>query len=158
MIQSGADIKVLILDKGQRSPGHDLGSIFMSMPGVLVAQTTAAHLNHYYRSVIAANEFEGPAVVVCYASCIESHGIPQSQAAAQAKLAVDCRVFPIYMYDPRNGRTVRERLDLRGNPAPKEDWYTDSTSQQGLDCVAYARTEERFAGSLWRTARRIPHC
>ncbi len=108
MIQSGADIKILILDKGQRSPGHDLGSIFMSMPGVLVAQTTAAHLNHYYRSVIAANEFDGPAVVVCYASCIESHGIPQSRAAAQAKLAVDCRVFPIYMYDPT------ERADRSG--------------------------------------------
>ena len=51
MIQSGADIKILILDKGQRSPGHDLGSIFMSMPGVLVADHRGTS-RRLYRSVI----------------------------------------------------------------------------------------------------------
>ena len=104
-----------------------------------MAQTTPAHVNHFYKSVMAANEFAGPAVVVCYSSCMEAHGVAEDQAYGQAKLAVDSRAFPIYLYDPRQGQYIRERLDLRGNPAIKNDW------SEGTDFFAYARTERRFS-------------
>jgi pyruvate-ferredoxin/flavodoxin oxidoreductase len=145
MIRSGMDLKVLILDKGQRAPGCDLGSMLMCYPEALVAQTTPAHVNHFYKSVIAANEFAGPAAVVCYASCMESHGVPEDQAFAQAKLAVDSRAFPIYIYDPREGNHIRERLDLRSNPAIKDDWFADPKTFEPTDFLAYARTEGRFS-------------
>jgi pyruvate-ferredoxin/flavodoxin oxidoreductase len=140
MIRSGMDIQVLILDKGQRAPDCDLGSTLMCYPGTLVAQTTPAHVNHFYKSVIAANEFAGPALVVCYSSCMESHGVPQDRAFAQAKLAVDSRVFPIYIYDPREGQHIRERLDLRGNPSIQEDGSADPGT-----FLEYVRGEGRFA-------------
>ena len=70
---------------------------------------------------------------------MECHGVPEDQAFGQAKLAVDSRAFPIYLYDPRVGTHIRQRLDLRSNPAIKEDWY------EGADFLAYARTEGRFA-------------
>jgi pyruvate/2-oxoacid:ferredoxin oxidoreductase beta subunit len=76
--------------------------------------------------------------------CQPEHGIPDDASTAQAKLAVTSRAFPLFVYDPRKGPTIAERLSLQGNPAPKEDWYTapDGTV---TDFLAFARTEGRFA-------------
>ena len=87
---SGADIKVLVLDTqvysntggqastasfggqvtklsafgaalhGRPEPRKELGRILMAHGEVYVAQTTPAHLNHFYRSILEANEYPGP--------------------------------------------------------------------------------------------------
>ena len=49
------------------------------------------------------------------------------------------------MYDPRKGDRIRDCISLQGNPAMKEDWYTDPKTKQPLDFAAFARTEGRFA-------------
>jgi pyruvate/2-oxoacid:ferredoxin oxidoreductase beta subunit/Pyruvate/2-oxoacid:ferredoxin oxidoreductase gamma subunit/Pyruvate/2-oxoacid:ferredoxin oxidoreductase delta subunit len=175
MLMSGLDIKVLVLDTqvysntggqtstatftsqdakmasfGKSEPGKrehrkEIAQIAMMHPGVFVAQTTAGHLNHFYKSVLAANEYPGPAIVVCYATCQPEHGVGDDRSVAQAKLAVESRTFPLLVYDPRKGEKMRECLSLHGNPAMKEDWYTDPKTSQPLDFVAFARTEGRFA-------------
>jgi pyruvate/2-oxoacid:ferredoxin oxidoreductase beta subunit len=174
MVASGADIKVMVLDTqvysntgGQASTASfggqvtklsafgkelhgrperrkELGRILIGHGDVYVAQTTPAHINHFYRAVMDANEYPGPAVVVVYTPCQPEHGIPDDASSAQAKLAVSSRAFPLFVYDPRKGPTIAERLSLQGNPAPKEDWYTapDGTV---TDFLAFARTEGRFA-------------
>jgi pyruvate/2-oxoacid:ferredoxin oxidoreductase beta subunit/Pyruvate/2-oxoacid:ferredoxin oxidoreductase gamma subunit/NAD-dependent dihydropyrimidine dehydrogenase PreA subunit len=174
MLMSGLDIKVLVLDTqvysntggqtststmtgqdakmaafGKAEPGKrerrkELGQILMMHPEVLVAQTSAAHLNHYLKCIIAANEYPGPAVIIAYAACQPEHGIPDDQAVTHAKLAVESRSFPIFLYDPRKGEKISERLSLQGNPAMKEDWAKDKNGEP-LDLVAFARTEGRFA-------------
>ena len=40
-----------------------------------VAQTTPAHINHFYRAIMEANAFPGPAVVIAYSPCQPEHGI-----------------------------------------------------------------------------------
>ena len=90
MVASGADINVLVLDTqvysntgGQASTASfggqvtklsafgeaehgrpearkELGRILMAHGNAYVAQTTPAHLNHFYRAVMEANEFPGP--------------------------------------------------------------------------------------------------
>ncbi len=174
MVASGADIKVLVLDTqvysntgGQASTASfggqvtklsafgkelhgrperrkELGRILIGHGDVYVAQTSPAHINHFYRAVMEANEYPGPAVVIVYTPCQPEHGIADDASSAQAKLAVTSRAFPLFVYDPRKGPTVAERLSLQGNPAPKEDWFTapDGTVQ---DFLAFARTEGRFA-------------
>src|SRR5262249_48629293 len=121
LLDSGLDIKVLVMDKSTRSPVGDLCIPLLLRRDVLVAQTTPAHINHFYKSVMAANEYSGPAVVICYSACTTDHGISDDHATAQAKLAVDSRTFPIFLLDPRSGERIRERLDLRGNPSLRED-------------------------------------
>jgi pyruvate/2-oxoacid:ferredoxin oxidoreductase beta subunit len=111
---------------------------------VYVAQTTPAHINHFYRVVMEANEYPGPAVVIVYTPCQPEHGIADDASTAQAKLAVTSRAFPLFTYDPRKGPTIAERLSLQGNPAPKEDWFT-ATDGSVQDFLAFARTEGRFA-------------
>jgi len=174
MVASGADIKVMVLDtqvysntggqastasfggqvtklsafgkalRGRPERRKELGRILIGHGEVYVAQTTPAHINHFYRAVMEANEFPGPAVVIVYTPCQPEHGIADDASSAQAKLAVTSRAFPLFVYDPRKGATIAERLSLQGNPAPKEDWYTapDGTA---VDFLAFARTEGRFA-------------
>jgi pyruvate-ferredoxin/flavodoxin oxidoreductase len=145
LLDAGLDIKVLVLDKSSRSPIGDLGVSLLMRRDVLVAQTTAAHVNHFYKCVMAANEFAGPAVVICYSACTTDHGIADNHATAQARLAVDSRAFPIFLLDPRAGDRIRERLDLRGNPALRDDWFKDPKTLEPVDFLTFARTEGRFA-------------
>jgi pyruvate ferredoxin oxidoreductase beta subunit len=179
VVASGADINVMVLDTqvysntgGQASTasfggqvtklsafGRDLhgrterrkelGRILIGHGDAYVAQTTPAHLNHFYRAVMEANEYPGPAVVIVYTPCMPEHGIADDASTRQAKLAVQNRAFPLLVYDPRRGETIAERLSLQGNPALKEDWFTapDGSAQ---DFLAFARTEGRFAPHFGR--------
>jgi hypothetical protein len=66
-------------------------------------------------------------------------------AGEQARLAVDTRAFPLLIYDPRKGNTIRERLSLQGNPAMKEDWYTNPKTKETVTFIDFARSEGRFS-------------
>jgi pyruvate/2-oxoacid:ferredoxin oxidoreductase beta subunit/NAD-dependent dihydropyrimidine dehydrogenase PreA subunit len=175
MVASGADIKVLVLDTqvysntgGQASTAtfggqvtklsafgkelhgrperrKELGRILLAHGDVYVAQTTPAHLNHFYRSIIEANEYPGPAVVIVYAACMPEHGIADDAATSQAKLAVESRAYPLFTYDPRKGSSIAERLSLQGNPAIRDDW-AKAPDGTPIDFLAFARSEGRFAG------------
>jgi pyruvate ferredoxin oxidoreductase beta subunit len=174
MVASGADINVLVLDTqvysntgGQASTASfggqitklsafgaaehgrpearkELGRILMAHGNAYVAQTTPAHLNHFYRSIMDANAFPGPAVIIAYTACMPEHGIADDAASHQAKLAVDSRAFPLFTYDPRRGATFADRLSLQGNPALRADWPTMPTGE-AIDFLSFARSEGRFA-------------
>ena len=58
-------------------------------------------------------------MVICYAGCAREHGISGGEATRQAKLAVESRTFPLFVYDPRRGERFDECLSLEGNPAPE---------------------------------------
>jgi pyruvate ferredoxin oxidoreductase beta subunit len=173
MVASGADIKVLVLDTqvysntgGQASTAtfggqvtklsaygkalhgrperrKELGKILMAHGEVYVAQTTPAHLNHFYRTIMEANEYPGPAVIVAYSACMPEHGIADDAATRQAKFAVDSRAFPLFTYDPRKGEAMAERLSLQGNPGIKDDW-AKAPDGTPIDFLAFARSEGRF--------------
>ena len=174
MFASGMDIKVLLLDTqvysntgGQASTGSfqgqgtkmspfgreelgksearkEIAQIAMMHPNVFVAQTTAAHMNHFYRAVLDANEYPGPAIISVFTTCQPEHGVGDHEAAQRARAAVDSRAFPLLVYDPRKGRTIRERLDLKGNPAINDDWYVDPKTKQPFTFIDFARGEGRF--------------
>jgi pyruvate ferredoxin oxidoreductase beta subunit len=174
MLASGADIKVLVLDTqvysntgGQASTAtfggqvtklsafgkavhgkperrKELGRILMAHGDVFVAQTTPAYPNHFYKAILDANDYLGPAVVISYAPCQPEHGIADDASNRQARLAVDSRAFPLFVYDPRKGPSLRERLSLQGNPDVRSDW-TALPDGTPVDFLTFARTEGRFA-------------
>jgi pyruvate ferredoxin oxidoreductase beta subunit len=175
MLASGADIKVIVLDTqvysntggqastssfkgqdakmsyhgsaiaGKKENRKELGNICMMHKDVYVAQTTCAHMNHFYKAVMEANQFPGPAIVNVFTTCQPEHGVGDNMAEHQAKLAADSRSFPIFIYDPRKGSRFKERLSLVGNPNVKEDWYIHPKTGERIDFVYFARTEGRFA-------------
>jgi hypothetical protein len=63
----------------------------------------------------------------------------------QAKLAADSRAFPVFIYDPRGGDRMSERLSLQGNPAKNKDWYVNPKTGEQIDFLYFAKTEGRFA-------------
>ncbi len=175
LLTSGMDVNVVILDTqvysntgGQASttsfPGQDakmsavgkaqpgklehrkeVAMIAMMHPHVYVAQTTAAHPNHFYKAVLRANEFKGPTVLNVYTTCQPEHGVGDDQSHHHAKMAVESRAFPLFEYDPDRGETMRECLTLKGNPSQKTDWVTHPKTGDVFDFIAFARTEGRFA-------------
>jgi hypothetical protein len=129
---------------GKQERRKEIAQIAMMHPRTFVAQTTCAHVNHFYRSVLDALEFDGPAIICCYTTCQPEHGVADNMATDQARLAVDTRAFPLLIYDPRKGDTIRERLSLQGNPAVSEDWWTNPKSGDVVDFIDFARSEGRF--------------
>ena len=175
MFATGMDIKVLVLDTqvysntgGQASTGSfkgqdakmsfhgkviqgkkenrkEIANIALMHKDVYVAQTTCAHMNHFYKAIMEANEYPGPAIVNVYTTCQPEHGVADNMAEHQAKLAADSRSFPVFIYDPRKGARIKERLSLAGNPGMKEDWYVNPKTGEAVDFVTFARSEGRFA-------------
>ena len=175
MMASGLNIKVLILDTqvysntgGQSStatfqaqetkmsqhgrvvPGKqelrkEIGRICMMHPNTFVTQVSAAIPNHFYKAILDAASFDGPAIVNAYTTCQPEHGVGDEAARRQAKHAVESRAFPVFVYDPRKGETLKRRLNLQGNPGQKDDWYTVRKTGEVVDFVSFARTEGRFA-------------
>jgi pyruvate/2-oxoacid:ferredoxin oxidoreductase beta subunit/Pyruvate/2-oxoacid:ferredoxin oxidoreductase delta subunit len=174
LVASGADVKVLVLDGqvysntgGQASTASfggqvtklsaygkelhgrperrkELGRILLAHGEAYVAQTTPAHTNHFYRAILEANEYPGPAVVIVYSACQPEHGIADDASTRQAKLAVETRAFPLFTFDPRRGASIAERLSLQGNPALREDW-AKAPDGTPIDFLDFARSEGRFA-------------
>lgn len=130
---------------GKQEQRKELGRIAMMHPNTFVAQTVASIPNHFYKSILDAASFDGPAVVNTYTTCQPEHGVGDDMARLQAKLAVETRTFPVFIYDPRKGDTIRERLSLQGNPAQTKDWYTVPKTGETYDFVSFAKTEGRFA-------------
>jgi pyruvate/2-oxoacid:ferredoxin oxidoreductase beta subunit/Pyruvate/2-oxoacid:ferredoxin oxidoreductase delta subunit len=174
LVASGADVKVLVLDGqvysntgGQASTASfggqvtklsaygkelhgrperrkELGRILLAHGEAYVAQTTPAHTNHFYRAILEANEYPGPAVVIVYSPCQPEHGIADDASTRQAKLAVETRAFPLFTFDPRRGASIAERLSLQGNPALRDDW-AKAPDGSPIDFLDFARSEGRFA-------------
>lgn len=175
MIASGLDINVLVLDTqvysntGGQSSGStyfsqvtkfsqygkqlhgklekrkELAMICMMHPHVYVSQTTTNNINHFYKSIIRANEYKGPAVINVYTSCQPEHGIGEDMSAHQARLAVYSRAFPLFIYDPCKGDSYKQRISLWGNPAIDKDWYVNPKTGEIIDFITFARTEGRFS-------------
>ncbi|MBS0265366.1 MAG: 4Fe-4S binding protein [Planctomycetes bacterium] len=175
MLASGANIKVFVLDTqvysntggqaststytgqntkmsvhgkaygGKQERRKEISQIAMMHPRTYVAQTTAAHTNHFYKAVLGALEFDGPAIITCYTTCQPEHGVADNMASDQARLAVDTRAFPLMIYDPRAGDTIKKRLSLQGNPAMKEDWWTNPKTGETVDFIDFCRSEGRFS-------------
>ena len=130
---------------GKQERRKEIAQIAMMHPRTFVAQTTCAHVNHFYKAVLGALEFDGPAIISCYTTCQPEHGVADNMASEQARLAVDTRAFPLLMYDPRKGDKIKERLSLQGNPAVKEDWFANPKTKELVTFIDFARSEGRFS-------------
>ncbi|MBT4692076.1 MAG: thiamine pyrophosphate-binding protein [Planctomycetaceae bacterium] len=131
--------------KGKQERRKEMAQIAIMHPNTYVAQTTCAHTNHFYKSVIRALEYDGPSVVICYTTCQPEHGVADNMAADQARLAVDSRAFPMMTYDPEAGATIKERMSLQGNPGMKNDWWTNPKTKEEVNFIDFCRSEGRFA-------------
>ncbi|MBI4349213.1 MAG: 2-oxoacid:acceptor oxidoreductase family protein [Elusimicrobia bacterium] len=141
--------------QGKLEPRKEIGLIGMAHRGVFTAQTSAAHTNHMLKAFILGFNSRRPALFSTYSTCQPEHGVGDDMAAAQAKLALEGRAFPFFVYNPDGGPKMKDRLSLMGNPAATEDWptYTLELEENGqkakrtlpMTFADFAATEGRFS-------------
>ncbi|WP_114007823.1 2-oxoacid:acceptor oxidoreductase family protein [Cohaesibacter intestini] len=112
---------------GKQEDRKELGLIAAFHPQVFVVQSATAMQGHFLKSLRAyLEETTSPALLDVYTPCQGEHGIADDAAYRRTKLAVESRVSPLFVHDPRAGDTLAERFSLDGNPALDQDWATRS--------------------------------
>ena len=110
---------------GKREDRKELGLIAAFHPNVLVIQTNAALQSHFMKNVMDFLTYnESSAVFDTYTTCQPEHGIADDAGSRRATLAVESRMSPVFVHDPRRGDTLAARFSLEGNPEIGKDWMT----------------------------------
>ncbi len=117
---------------GKHEGRKELGLLASFHPHVYVCSTSTAFQGHFLKSTLEMlNYTSGPAVMDVYTPCGSEHGIPEAASNARARLAVESRMNPLFVHDPRRGDTLHDWFTIEGNPDPDKDWTT--TTLQYLD-------------------------
>ena len=120
-----------------------------------VMQGSVANVTHLLEGYIDGLNSRRPALFNIYTACMPEHGIGDDSATAQAKMALESRAYPAVRFDPDAGTTIKQCIDLEGNPAMDADWptyqlkYVDEKDKEGkldlpLTFADFAMTEGRF--------------
>ncbi len=130
VLASGRKVKILVLDTevysntggqaskatprgavakfasaGKRVGKKDLGMIAADYGNVYVAHIALGADNmQTIKSLVEAESYDGPALVIAYSTCIE-HGIDMATSMTHQLEAVRSGYWPLYRYDPRHAET-----------------------------------------------------
>jgi pyruvate-ferredoxin/flavodoxin oxidoreductase len=140
---------------GKQEDRKELGLIAAFHPNVFVVQTSTALQGHFLGNVMEyLNYTASPAVLDVYTPCQAEHGIADAAASRRSRLAVESRMNPVFVHDPRRGGTLHSRFVLDGNPAVDSDWATTTLTyvedgqtrlmEVPLTPADFAREETRF--------------
>ena len=155
VLASGENIKVLVLDSevysntggqsskstplsaiarfkeaGKNTNKKNLGMLAMTYGNVYVAQVAmGADKNQVIKAFTEAENYNGPAIIIAYATCI-NHGI-KNDSMQQMKNAVLSGYWNLYRYNPDNIKTNK-------NP------FTLDSKEPTMDYVTHLMTEKRF--------------
>ena len=140
--------------KGKEEPRKEIGLIGMAHRTTYVLQSTSAHPSHMIEGFVQGLTARRPALFNIFCPCQPEHGIGDDMGQHQSKLIVESRAYPLFRYNPENGKTPQECFDLEGNPAMDEKWpkYTihyldgkrEKTMELPMTFADYAVTEVRF--------------
>ena len=142
---------------GKQESRKELGLLAAFHPNVFVCSTSTALHGHFLKaSADLIGYKEGAALMIVYAPCDTENGMAEDLANARSRLAVESRMHPLFVHDPRKGSTLSERFSLDGNPEPEGLWiqttltYRDERGQlqllsMPLTPADFAIGEVRFA-------------
>jgi pyruvate-ferredoxin/flavodoxin oxidoreductase len=110
---------------GKHESRKELGLIASFHPHVFVCSTSTSYQSHFLKNTMEFLTYTGaPSVMDVYTPCGSEHGIPEAASAARARLAVESRMSPLFVHDPRRGTTLHEWFSLEGNPDIDKTWTT----------------------------------
>ena len=140
---------------GKQEDRKELGLLAAFHPNVFVVQTSTALQGHFLGNVMEYLDYTASAAVLdVYTPCQAEHGIADAAASRRARLAVESRMNPVFVHDPRRGATLHARFSLDGNPALDRDWAIGTLAhveggatrllEVPLTPADFAREETRF--------------
>ena len=125
-------------------PGIDLGLLTLARRKACIAQTSLGDPAHLMRCLETALDSPGPALLHLHAPRPLHHGFAPDQTLERARLAVESRVLPLFLYDPQGDGVFGSRLSLEGNPQSLSHWATDSAETLPTP-ASWALGERRFS-------------
>jgi pyruvate-ferredoxin/flavodoxin oxidoreductase len=142
-------------NEGKHEARKELGLLASFHPDVYACSTSTALHGHYFACTTGFLGYAAPAVMDVYTPCGAEHGVSEASSNARARLAVESRMHPLFVHDPRAGASLRERFSIDGNPAPEALWsmgtveYVDETGAAAvlttpLTPAEFALGEVRF--------------
>jgi pyruvate-ferredoxin/flavodoxin oxidoreductase len=149
---------------GKTEHRKELGLLASFHPRVFACATSTALHAHFLATAHAMLGYkDGAAVMDVYTPCGTENGVAEDLSNARSRLAVESRMAPLFVHDPRRGATLPERFSLDGNPAPDQLWTTrtlqhrDEAGQLALmetplTPADFALGEVRFAKQFKRLA------
>ena len=140
---------------GKEETRKEMALIAMAHRGTFVLQSSQALPSHLLAGVIQGLNSRRPSVFILHCPCPPEHGLGDNQSTRASKLSLESRAFPFLVYDPDEGETLAECLNLDGNPAPEDTWPTydlkyrddggnEQTMELPLTIADWAATEARF--------------
>jgi pyruvate-ferredoxin/flavodoxin oxidoreductase len=140
---------------GKQEDRKELGLIAAFHPNVFVVQTSTALQGHFLKNVMEfLNYNSSPAVLDVYTPCQAEHGIADAAASRRARLAVESRMNPVFVHDPRRSDHLHGWFSLEGNPDLDADWTTTQLEhvedgvtrllEMPLTPAHFAQAETRF--------------
>jgi pyruvate-ferredoxin/flavodoxin oxidoreductase len=108
---------------GKHEARKELGLLASFHPNVYVCSTSTAMQGHFLTSTMEFLRYQDAAAVLdVYTPCGSEHGIPEEASARRARLAVESRMNPLFVHDPRRGSTLHDWFSLDGNPDVDKPW------------------------------------
>ncbi len=111
---------------GKHEARKELGLLASFHPNVYVCSTSTAMHGHYLQATVEMLGFQAPAVMDVYTPCGSEHGIAEAASNARARLAVESRMHPLFVHDPRRGDDLAQRFSIEGNPDQDQTWTTST--------------------------------
>ena len=110
---------------GKQEARKELGLIASFHSNVFVCSTSTALQNHFLKNTMEFLTYtDSPAVLDVYTPCQGEHGIADNISAQQGRLAVESRMNPVFVHDPRRGKNLHDWFSLEGNPDVDKTWTT----------------------------------
>ncbi|MEI7611712.1 MAG: 2-oxoacid:acceptor oxidoreductase family protein [Betaproteobacteria bacterium] len=154
---------------GKHEARKELGLIASFHSNVFVCSSSTALQNHFLKNTMEFLTYtDSPAVLDVYTPCQGEHGVADNVSAQQARMAVESRMNPVFVHDPRRGKNLHDWFSLEGNPDPESVWtttdieYLDADGKLQLMKVAltpanFALTEIRFKKQFRKLAADTPN-
>ncbi len=119
---------------GKQEARKELGLLAAFHPGVYACVTATALHGHFLKNTVEMLGYTGGAALMdVYTPCGTENGIPEDLSNKRSRLAVESRVSPLFVHDPRRGRTLAERFSLDGNPDVDKPWTTSTLQHVDAD-------------------------
>ena len=135
---------------GKHEARKELALIAAFHSNVFVCATSTALQGHFLKNTLEALSYtNGPALLDVYTPCQGEQGIGDGASSERSRLAVESRMSPVFVHDPRRGSTLHDWFSLEGNPDPLQTWatttleYLDDAGQ--LKLMSMALTPAHFA-------------
>ncbi len=128
--------------KGKQTSKKDLALQAIAHGNAYVAQIAiGANDQHTVRTLLEAEAFPGPSIVIAYSHCI-AHGYDMAKGAEHQANAVKSGYWPLFRYNPHKAKGERFSLDSKDASLPVEDFLYKEQRFEVIRAKNPARAED----------------